>query len=98
MFGRTNTGVKGHVIVDGREVGETLQCCHCAAHWVTVRGSGTRRGFCLNCCGPTCGGEKCDRCIPFEARIDFHEAAAAGKDAVVSRLLSRYPDLPLVGL
>lgn len=98
MFGHRNDGVKGYVIIDGKEAGETLQCCHCGKHWLVVRGSGKRRGFCLKCCGPTCGKPGCDRCVPLESRLEFCEAVEAQKSAVVSRLLAQYPDLPLVGL
>jgi hypothetical protein len=97
VFGHRSDGVKGYVLIDGREAGETLQCAHCMMHWVRRPGSGTRRGFCLHCAGPTCGKPGCGRCVPAEARIEYCEAEFQGKARVVSRLLARYPDLPLVG-
>lgn len=73
MFGYKNTGPKGAIIVDGQEVGETLQCVHCAMHWQTVKGSGRSRGFCMHCFGTTCGAKACDPCIPFEKRLEDYE-------------------------
>jgi hypothetical protein len=98
MFGHKNTGVKGYIIIDGKEVGETLQCCHCMRHWMVQRGSGVRRGFCVKCGGPTCGKPGCDQCVPAEARMELVEALEVQRSQAVSRLLARYPDLPLVGL
>ena len=63
----------GAVIVEGREVAHTLQCVHCGKHWVSIKGSGKIRGFCLNCKGVTCGAESCDPCIPFEKKLDIKE-------------------------
>lgn len=55
----------GIVIVDGKEVAVTLQCPHCAAHFVSRKGSGHRRTFCLKCMAVTCGNPVCDPCRPF---------------------------------
>jgi hypothetical protein len=96
MFGHDNAGVKGHILVDGKQVAETHQCCHCGGHFIMRRGSGKVRGFCLKCQGPTCGAGGCDRCVPFEARLEFAEASHAGK--AIGKLLARYPDLPLFPL
>jgi hypothetical protein len=51
----------------------TLQCRHCGAHFVVVKGSGRIRGFCLACMGPTCGARKCIAHSPFEKRLDLVE-------------------------
>jgi hypothetical protein len=64
---------KGAFIVDGKEVAHTLQCVHHGGHFVSIRGSGTKRGFCMNCHGPTCGHKKCDPCLPFMKQIDISE-------------------------
>lgn len=56
-------------------VGETLQCVHCAKHWMMVPGSGHERGFCLNCQGPVCGGPLCWECVPQEQWLLNQEAA-----------------------
>lgn len=65
---------KGVFIVDGKEVADTLQCCHCNAHFMSVRGSGKKRSFCMNCGDVTCGGPNCiDRCIPFEKKLELIE-------------------------
>jgi len=63
----------GHIIIDGAEVAHTLRCVHCGAHWVSIHGSGTKRGFCMSCMGPTCGKDECDKCAPFEARLELTE-------------------------
>ena len=59
----------GALIADGRQVADTLQCCHCSAHWTPVKGSGIRRGFCLRCMAPVCGHPSCDPCIPFLEKL-----------------------------
>lgn len=64
---------KGYFIVDGREVAATLQCCHCNAHFLSVRGSRIIRGFCMRCYSITCGKKECDVCIPFEKKISLIE-------------------------
>jgi len=69
----------GLVIVtdlDGNEtVRDTLQCVHCQAHWVVVKGSGRRRGWCMKCGGPTCGAHACEvgGCVPKEAALEAEE-------------------------
>ena len=58
----------GIVIVNGREVATTLQCPHCGAHFVSRKGSGHRRSFCLRCMGVTCGKPAClTTCTPWTA-------------------------------
>jgi hypothetical protein len=54
----------GIVIVNGQEVATTLQCCHCGMHYVSRKGSGIRRGFCLRHMQVTCGQQKCVECKP----------------------------------
>lgn len=68
----------GAVIVDGSEVASTLQCCHCGGHFVSIRGSGKRRGFCLRCMAVTCGQAQCDVCLPFERQLEMMEGARDG--------------------
>jgi hypothetical protein len=64
--------------VDGKETqADSLQCVHCGAHWVVVKGSGIRRGFCRNCMGPTCGADACCTCIPLEKKLEMVEAGKA---------------------
>ncbi len=66
----------GAVIVDGQEVASTLQCGHCGRHFVSIKGSGRRRGFCLRCDKVTCGSPQCDICIPFEKQLETMEKQA----------------------
>ena len=67
----------GACIVEGREVAHTLQCCHCGKHFISIRGSGKVRGFCLRCKQVTCGDPKCDPCIPFEKKLEIKEKNGA---------------------
>jgi hypothetical protein len=70
----------GTIFVDGFEVATTLQCCHCGNHFVSIRGSGIQRGFCLKCQAVTCGSPECHICVPFEKWLEGVERAA--KNAV----------------
>lgn len=59
----------GIIWVDGKEVAHTLQCPHCGGHFVSRKGSGVRRTFCLKCMAVTCGALACDPCRPFVAEL-----------------------------
>ncbi len=63
----------GAIMVDGVEVAHTMQCCHCGKHFISVKGSGIRRGFCLRCHKITCGDPGCDACIPAEMKLEIIE-------------------------
>lgn len=63
----------GAFLLDGVEVAHTIQCCHGGEHFVSVRGSGNKRGWCMNCNAMTCGAPACDPCLPFEKRLDLFE-------------------------
>lgn len=52
---------------------DTVQCCHCDAHYAVDPGSGSTRGFCMSCMAPTCGGDACCTCIPFEKKLAMYE-------------------------
>ena len=60
----------GIIFQNGVEVASTMQCCHCGAHYVSRKGSGIRRGFCLRCMQVTCGKQECIECKPFAAELD----------------------------
>jgi len=64
----------GGIMIDGQHVADTLQCVHCQHTWIPIRGSGKERGFCMRCHGPTCGTKECDRCVPFELKLELEEA------------------------
>lgn len=66
----------GAFIVDGKEVGFSLQCPHCGAHFLSVKGSGKRRAFCTKCMAVTCGDRACDACKPFEKWLSEMEKHA----------------------
>ena len=63
----------GGIVVDGRQVGSTEQCPHCGGHFLSVKGSGKRRGWCTKCYAKTCGNPLCDICIPMAVALDFAE-------------------------
>lgn len=49
--------------LDGRIIEhDTMQCVHCTGHWQYRPGSGTVRGFCQSCAGPTCGPSCLSKC------------------------------------
>ena len=62
----------GVILIDGVCVADTVQCVHCGAHWIPVKGSGHVRGWCFKCAGPFCG-PTCAACIPFEKRLADYE-------------------------
>ena len=66
--------IAGGMVVDGQQVAETLQCCHCSAHWVRQPGSGTLRGYCSRCNAVVCGKQACmETCVPFEQWLESVE-------------------------
>jgi hypothetical protein len=73
MYDLTARRPAGHIIIvgDGPKIeADTLQCVHCGKHWVVVRGSGRRRGFCMRCNGVTCGAHDCEtRCEPEDVKV-----------------------------
>ena len=62
----------GAILMDGQEVASTIQCVHCGKHFVSIKGSGKIRGWCLKCSGPICGPE-CHVCIPMEKQLEAME-------------------------
>lgn len=53
--------------------GDTLQCCHCGCVWIPIKGSGKKRGYCLNCNQVTCGKPECIECFPYEKKLEIIE-------------------------
>ncbi len=64
---------------DGTTVADTLQCVHCINHFVVVKGSGRRHGFCRKCMGPLCGEKACFTCVPWEKKMEQIEAGLLAK-------------------
>lgn len=60
----------GTILLDGQEVAQTLQCCHCNCHFLNVKLPGKERGWCMNCNGPVCTNPACDACVPFNQWLD----------------------------
>jgi len=63
----------GTMLINGVEVAHTLQCPHCNAHFISRKGSGHRRTYCMLCNAVTCGHPDCDRCIPWEKKMELME-------------------------
>lgn len=63
----------GFILMDDKEVASTLQCPHCQTHFISIKGSGQRRGFCTKCMRVTCGKVTCDVCYPFEKKLSDYE-------------------------
>ena len=59
----------GHILIDGIMVADTRRCSHCGGHYISIKGSGIRRGFCWYCMGETCGSINCDKCEPLEKKL-----------------------------
>lgn len=75
IFGKT-IGVrrpKGQFIIEGQVVAELLQCCHCNAQFVVVKGFEKNHGYCMRCGAHKCAREECQTCVPFEQRLESYE-------------------------
>jgi len=81
----------GAIILDGQEVAHTLQCCHCYRHFISQKGSGKIRGYCMRHRAITCGSPGCNECIPAEAKLEFYEGAPIHGARIIERLLSKFP-------
>lgn len=64
----------GVFFIDGKEEGESIQCCHCNGHFNLRPGSGVTRGFCMLCMRVTCGQKKCNACYPFEKKLEDYRS------------------------
>lgn len=68
------TRVHGAIVVGGKHIADTLQCPHCNAHFKSIPGSGTKRGWCSKCHAVVCGREECmKKCVPFEKKMAMME-------------------------
>ncbi len=63
----------GTILMDGQAVADTKQCCHCGKHYISIKGSGKRRGFCTKCMNVTCGDPACDPCRPMLLQLEQYE-------------------------
>ena len=76
----------GGIVCDGQQVASTLQCPHCGTHFVSMRGSGARRAWCVRCQAVTCGALACDACVPVEARLEHAEGGKTRYDETIREL------------
>lgn len=57
----------GVFLYNGIEVAHTLKCPHCGGHFISRKGSGHKRRFCLKHMAPICDNPYCNaRCIDAE--------------------------------
>lgn len=68
----------GHVLMDDVVIADTVQCVHCNAHFVVVKGSRRKRPWCANCGGWECGKAECYNCVAFEKKLDEYERGRLG--------------------
>jgi hypothetical protein len=73
-MGVPNSQEDGIIIADGSVVATTKQCCHCGNHFVMIKGSKKKRGWCMKCHNITCGKLECCPCVPFEKKLELAEA------------------------
>ena len=86
----------GVIIMDGKEVAHTRQCCHGGEHFISIQGSGIRRGYCRNCQAVTCGRPECDICIPYEEKLDLAEGKDRRKNQysdAIKEIEHKYPGM-----
>lgn len=88
----------GYILFDDQEVAHTLQCAHCNNHFVSIKGSGIKRGWCHKCSKPLCGAEPCMvTCVPFEAKLDAIDGGNGLKsrrwDLDINHLIHKYKGL-----
>lgn len=68
----------GYILADDVEIAQTVQCCHCSSHFISRKGSGVIRGFCVLCMRSTCGAPRCMSCVPFELKLAEYEKGKRG--------------------
>ena len=73
----------GHVLIDGQQVADTIQCVHCGMHWVMLRGvEATLPRYCSKCDGLVCPNKpECTECVPAEKRLELREAMVKDRAA-----------------
>lgn len=63
----------GHILRDGEVVADTIQCCHGGEHFISVKGSGKTRAYCLRCNGVSCGRPDHLECVHFLKKLEEYE-------------------------
>lgn len=60
----------GTIFIGDKQVGHSMQCPHCNAHFLSRKGSGAHRSWCNNCAAVTCGKKECvEKCAPWEKQM-----------------------------
>lgn len=83
----------GGIIINGQEIAHTLQCVHCGIHFVSIRGSGKKRGYCRACNGVLCGSKKCFEHIPYKVKVEYRSALKRNREATIKEILKQYPNI-----
>lgn len=82
----------GTILIDGQEVAQTLQCCHCNCHFLNVKLPGKDRGWCMRCNAPVCPKKECDTCRPFEVwLLNVEKGLPAGHRPIVAAVHAAIP-------
>jgi hypothetical protein len=63
----------GFILMDDKEVASTLRCPHCDCHFISIKGSGARRAYCIKCDRVTCGKPSCDYHYDIRQKIEDYE-------------------------
>jgi hypothetical protein len=76
----------GYFAIDGKVVAQTIQCCHCPAHFVARKGSGAVRHYCPRCNRVTCGNYFCQPsfCMTWSQKLDLIERAEMRRRSIES--------------
>lgn len=74
----------GHLIdpnagVSGKEIADTVQCCHCGMHIQVTKDTWKNTGWCLNCNKVRCTKKKCQSCVHWEKRMEAYEKTETEK-------------------
>lgn len=74
----------GHFIdpnagTSGKEVADTVQCCHCGRHGTWTKDTWKKSGWCINCQRVRCGRKECEPCVHWEKRMEIYEKKRAEK-------------------
>ena len=58
---------------NGKEVADTVQCCHCGMHLTWTKKTWKQTGWCINCQRIRCQKKECQTCCHWEKRMEKYE-------------------------
>lgn len=72
----SSTDYSGTILLDGVEVAQTRQCCHCNSHFIKTKQIRVGPEKCWYCGGYMCLKKVCNEgCLPFEQWLENVERA-----------------------